>query len=154
MKKQMPPSKNARPRSEKSGRRFSRIGASTSQIVLDAAALLDEEVAAGIVAARRIQDRFQKERRFEPGDLDEVLQRFRSNAHDIVNTLNDQFTSLRSSDNDELIGRFLKNTHDLLDLAFGMVTTGAEIVSKFAQSKLNRPNQPSAGAKAHGRRRR
>jgi hypothetical protein len=153
MKKEVPTNKSAR-RTEKRGQRFGQIGATTSRIVMDAAALLDEEVAAGIVAAKRVQERFQKERRIEPADFSEALQRFRSDAHDIVNTLNDQFTRLRSPENDELIGRLLKDTHNLLDLAFGIVDTGAEIASQLAQSKLNPPNRRSAQAKARARRRR
>jgi len=154
MKKEVPANKSARRTFQKRGQRFGQIGATTSQIVMDAAALLDEEVAAGIVAAKRVQERFQKERRIDPADFSEALQRFRSDAHDIVNTLNDQFTRLRSPENDELIGRLLKDTHNLLDLAFGIVDTGAEIASQLAQSKLNRPNQRSAEAKTRARRRR
>jgi len=154
MKKEVPTNKSARRTSEKRGQRFGQIGATTSRIVMDAAALLDEEVAAGIVAAKRVQERFQKERRIEPADFSEALQRFRSDAHDIVNTLNDQFTRMRSPENDELIGRLLKDTHNLLDLAFGIIDTGAEIASQLAQSKLNPPNQRSAEAKARARRRR
>ena len=154
MKKQITRGKRARPASRNSGHRFGQIGATTSKIVMDAAALLDEEMAAGILTAKRVHKRFQKERRIEPADFREAFQRFQSDAHDIVNTLNDQFTRLRSPENDELIGRLLKNTHDLLDLAFGIVKTGAEIARQLAQSSLNRPKQGSAKAKAHARRRR
>jgi hypothetical protein len=154
MKKEVPNNNSARRTSQKRGQRFGQIGAATSRIVIDAAALLDEEVAAGIVAAKRVQERFQKERRIEPADFSEALQRFRSDAHHIVNTLNDQFTRMRSPENDELIGRLLKDTHNLLDLAFGIVDTGAEIASQLAQSKFNPPNQRSAEAKARARRRR
>lgn len=156
MKKQMGRSKRARvrPASRNSGQRFSQIGARTSKIVLDAAALLDEEMAAGILTAKRVHERFQRERRIEPADFSEAFQRFRSNAHDIVNTLNDQFTRLRSPENNELIGRLLKNTHDLVDLAFAIVKTGAELASQVAQSNRNRRKQGLAKAKVHARRRR
>lgn len=154
MKKAIPIKERRRPRAENNDPRFGQIGATTSKIVMDAAALLDEEVAAGIVAAKRMQERFQKERRIEPADFGTVLQRFQSDAHDIVNTLNDQFTRLRSPENDELIGRLLKNTHDLLDLAVGMVNTGAEIASQLAQSNLSRPSKGSPKDEAKARRRR
>jgi hypothetical protein len=147
LKKQRPIKKKPRRSAEEDGERFGKLGATTSQIVLDAAALLDEEMAAGILAAKRVQERFQKERRIESADFGEALQRFQSDAHDIVNTLKDQFTRLRSPENDQLIDRLLKNTHDLLDLAVGMVNTGAEIASQLAQSNLNRPNERSAKAR-------
>ena len=41
--------------------RFEGISKSTAQIVKDAAALLDEELAAGIVAANQVQRRFRKD---------------------------------------------------------------------------------------------
>jgi hypothetical protein len=41
--------------------RFSQISKSRSQIVREAAVLLDEEIASGIVAAKQMQQRFQKE---------------------------------------------------------------------------------------------
>lgn len=146
--------RNGRASGGRNAARFRDVGRSTSQIVRDAAALLDEEVAAGIVAAKRVHDRFQKERKIDPADLGDVLQRFQSDAHDIVNTLNEQFAELRSPQSEELLGRFVKSTHELLDLAVGMVNTGAEIANHLAQSNLARPDAKPAGARSRGARRR
>ena len=57
---------------------------STSQIVKDAAALLDEELAAGIVAPDQVQRRLRKEGRIDPADFSNALKRFQADAHEII----------------------------------------------------------------------
>ena len=117
-------------------KRFKQIGKSSSQIVKDAAHLLDEEIAAGIVAAKQMQQRFRRERRIDPGDFKEALQRFQGDAHEVVNMLNDQISDLSSEENTELIKRLNNNTHDLLDLVVELINMGAEIADQLAQSNL------------------
>ena len=58
--------------------RLKQISKSSSQIVKDAAVLLDEEIASGIVAAKQVQQRFQKERRINPTDFKDALTRFQA----------------------------------------------------------------------------
>jgi hypothetical protein len=128
--------------------RFSQISRASSQIVRDAAALLDEEMAAGIVAARNVQQRFERERRIESADFAEALQRFQGDAHEVVNLLHAQFAELRSEENAELITRFVDNAHNLLDVVIGLVNTGADIANQLAAENL-----PKRNAKPNGRRR-
>jgi hypothetical protein len=133
----------ARKRAGPSGRnnqRFKSIGKAGSQIVRDAAALLDEEIAAGIVAARNVQQRFQKQRQLDPGDLKGALQRFQGDAHEVVSLVNDQFTELRAEENAELVKRMVNNAHDLVDVVVGVVNMGVEVANELAQAKLPRKN--------------
>ncbi len=118
--------------------RVKQISKSSSQIVKDAAALLDEEVAAGIVAAKQMQQRFQKERRIDANDFKQALQKFQGDAHEVVTRLNDQLGELGSEDNAELVKRLVNNTHDVVDLAVEMVNMGAEIANQLVQSNLQR----------------
>jgi hypothetical protein len=114
------------------------ISKSSAQIVKDAAALLDEELAAGIVAAKQVQQRFQKDRRIDAGDFKKTLQKFQGDAHEVVSLLEDQISKLRSQENAELAKRLLHNTHDVVDLAVELVNMGAEIADQLAQSNLKR----------------
>lgn len=118
--------------------RLKQISKSSSQIVKDAAGLLDEELASGIVAAKQVQQRFQKERRINPGDFKDALTRFQGDAHDVVNLLNDQFAEMRSDENAELVKRFTGNAHSLLDLVVELVNTSAEIADQLAKSNLQK----------------
>jgi len=119
-------------------KRLKDIGEHTAQIVKEAAAILNEEVAAGVVAARRMQQRFKKERRVDPADFKEALQKFQSDAHDIVDLLNRQLDEFRSQENSALIKRLIGTSHDMLDLAVEFVETGAEVAGQLAQSANKR----------------
>jgi hypothetical protein len=114
------------------------ISKSSAQIVKDAAALLDEEVAAGIVAAKQVQQRFQKDRRIDPGDFRKTLKKFQGDAHEVVSLLDDQVSELRSQENTALVKRLLHNTHDVVDLTVELVNMGAEIADQLAQANLKR----------------
>src|SRR5215467_12133268 len=101
--------------------RVKQISKSTAQIVKDAAALLDEEVAEGIVAARQMQQRFRKERRIDANDFNQALQKFQGDAHELITNFNDQLGELRSEENADLMKRLVSNTHDVVDLTVEMV---------------------------------
>lgn len=144
-------SRTSRPRAarDSSATRLGNIGKASAQIVKDAAALLDEEIAAGIIAAKRMQERFQKERRIDAADFQDALQRLQSDAHGIVNLFNDQIAELRTDESAAIMTKLVNNTHGLLDLAVGLVTTGAEIANQLIQAK--RPKQKArARAKRRG----
>jgi len=134
----------ARRRRKSQNTSIEQIGESSSQIVLTAAKLLDEEVAAGIITAKKVQDRFAHEKRIDPSDFATTLQRFQADGHEVVNTLNAQVEKMRSGEGAELASRLIDHTHGLLDLAIGLINTGAEIANEFAGSR-------TANGKARGR---
>lgn len=137
-KKQQPRANATKDNPAARSARLKQISKSSSQIVRDAAGLLDEELASGIVAAKQVQQRFQKERRINPGDFKDALTRFQGDAHDVVNLLNDQFAEMRSDENAELVKRFTGNAHSLLDLVVELVNTSAEIADQLAKSNLQK----------------
>ena len=116
--------------------RIKEISKASGQIVKEAAVLLDEEMAAGIVAAKKMQQRFQKDRRIDPSDFGEALQRFQSDGHEVVNLLNEQIAELRSDENAALMTRFTNNAHDLLDLVVGLVKMGADTANQLVEANL------------------
>ena len=61
----------------------------TSQVVMQAASILEEEVAAGIRAAKQIENKFIDVEELRSGKPDEVLQRFRRDAHELVDIILD-----------------------------------------------------------------
>lgn len=124
---------------------FKQISASTSRIVSEAAALLDAELAAGVLAAKKVQQRFARERRLEPGDFKEVLARLQRDAHEVVDLVNDQLAALRNQENVEHTTRLLSNGHDLVDLAVGLINMGAEMADELVQAKVPRKNGTGRG---------
>lgn len=126
--------------------RFKQISKSSSQIVRDAAVLLDEEIAAGIVAAKQMQQRFQKERRIDPEDFRSLVQKFQKDAHEVVNLFSDQIAELRSKENAELVDNLVRRAHDALDLATEVFVMSADIAAKAVQSRL-RKMRPAGNAR-------
>ncbi len=61
----------------------------TSRVVQLAASILEEELAAGIEAAKRVEQRFVDVGKLRGGNPEEVMQRFRHDAHDVVDILID-----------------------------------------------------------------
>jgi hypothetical protein len=61
----------------------------TSRVVQQAASILEEEIAAGIVAARQIEGRFVSIEQLRGGKPEEVMQRLRRDAHDVLDILVD-----------------------------------------------------------------
>lgn len=65
------------------------LPASTSRIVEQAASILEEEIAAGIVTAKRVEERFVDIGKVRGKDPKEVMQRFRHDAHEVLDILVD-----------------------------------------------------------------
>jgi len=131
--------------------RFQRISRGSSQIVKEAAVLLDDEIAAGIVAAKQMQQRFQRERRIDPGDLKAMLARFRNDAHEVVTAISDQFAELRSEENTEIANRFAANAHGLLDVVVELVNTTAEMADQLVQASVLRKRSGSTSRSSRTR---
>jgi hypothetical protein len=113
-------------------RRLQTISKSTAQIVMDAASLLDAEVAAGIVAAKKVQRSLQKHRRLPASELKQAVGKFQSDAHELVNILHDQITRASSKQNTALAKRFAQNAGDVVDLAVELVNMGTELAAQLS----------------------
>jgi hypothetical protein len=68
---------------------FKNFADTTSQVVKQAASILEEEIAAGIVAARQIENKLIDSEKLRSGKPDEVFQRFRRDAHEVVDIVMD-----------------------------------------------------------------
>ena len=126
-------------RNRKSGR-LDDVSKSTAQIVKDAAALLDEELAAGIVAANQVQKRLRKEGRVDPQDFSSALQRFQADAHEVIKLLNDRLNDMRSQENFDLVKNLVNRSHDMVDIAVELVNGSAEIATQLANSPIVKEN--------------
>jgi hypothetical protein len=116
-------------------RRFEEISNSSAQVVKDAAALLDEELAAGIQTAKQVQQRFRKRGRIDPADFSDALQRFQADAHEVIGLLNDRLDEMRSQENFQLVRKLVQRSHDLVDVAVELVNSSAEIANQIANSR-------------------
>lgn len=56
----------------------------TSHVVMRAASILEEEIARGIIAAKEIEGKFLNVEKTRSRDPEEVIQRFRRDAHEVI----------------------------------------------------------------------
>lgn len=68
---------------------FKDLSDTTSRVVQQAASILEEEIAAGIRVAKDIEGRFLKVEELRARKPDEVVQRFRNDAHEVLDILMD-----------------------------------------------------------------
>jgi len=101
---------------------FKSFADATSQIVMQAASILEEEVAAGILAAKQIENRFIDIEEMRSGKPDEILQRFRRDAHELVDIILD------------IVGAAAKNASRLAARAISIRTSGS--IAEVAQTPV------------------
>ncbi len=65
------------------------VAGATSRIVQQAASILEEEISAGIDAARRVEERFIDVQKIRAKSPEEIMQRFRRDSHEVVDILVD-----------------------------------------------------------------
>jgi hypothetical protein len=105
--------------------------ASASAAVREAASVLERELAAGLAGVRRVETRFTQERRVDPGEFDEVLERFRSNAHELIDVASARVTELGSDDVADLSKRLTRDAHDLFDVALDMFKLAPDAINRL-----------------------
>jgi hypothetical protein len=119
--------------------------ASASAAVREAASVLERELAAGLAGVRRVETRFTQERRVDPGEFDEVLERFRSNAHELIDVASARVTELGSDDVADLSKRLTRDAHDLFDVALDMFKLAPDAINRLVAKGEQALPEPSDG---------
>lgn len=114
---------------------LSDLGQSTSDMIQKAASVLEEEVAAGIVAAREVERAVREEDEFSAGQFDEIMERLRVDTHEFVSIIGAQINELRSSEYDDFAERFQKDAHDSLDIILRAMSLAPELINRLLKSK-------------------
>lgn len=68
---------------------FSQVAKSTSKVVEQAASILEEEIAAGIVTARKVEDKLFDTKEIRSENKQALFSRFRTDAHEVVDIVMD-----------------------------------------------------------------
>ena len=120
---------------------------SGSKAVRQAATVLEGELSSGLAGVRKIQQRFTKEHRVDQKEFDEVLDRFRVNAHELIDVAAGRMADLRSPDVQDLSQRLTTDAHDLFDTMLNLVGMAPDIVNRLAagaEKQLPEPAKPRA----------
>ena len=137
---------------EKTGRerrdeRFDKVAEETSETVTHAASVLEEELAAGIASARRLEEKLSADRRVDPEAFDELVTRVRTDGHALIDTV---VAQLKMSDDrrGEVIRRYTSDAHEVLDGVLNL----ARLVPDVANGLVDRvastaPEKPTPSDK-------
>lgn len=106
------------------------LGPGTADVVRRASEVLESELAAGLTAARKTQERFRAERRVEAGDFQEALDRFRKDGHELVGVARSLTSELRSQSTDAIVQRLFGDADQALDLALSLVELAPDLINR------------------------
>lgn len=109
------------------------FGASTSDMIQKAAVILEEEVAAGLLAAKEVERSMRETGDVRSDSFDDIVVRLRQDAHDVVNIIGEQVDQLRAEEFDELSHRFQRDAHEAVDVLLNVVTNAPNIINRFLQ---------------------
>ena len=74
---------------KKKSRKSESLTVEAVRIVEQAASILEEEISAGIVAAKKVGERYASTNSLNSGKTDEVMERFRNDAHEVLDIVLD-----------------------------------------------------------------
>ncbi len=116
----------------KEGQSLEGAAASASAAVRQAASVLERELAAGLAGVRKVETRFAEERRVDPAEFDQVLERFRSNAHELIDVASARVSELGSDDVLDLSKRLTRDAHDLFDGVLDLFRLAPDMINRVA----------------------
>jgi len=128
------PKKSKAKKEKERARILKQFGESSSDMIQKAALILEEEVAAGIVAAKEIERSMREEGDVRSAEFDDIVQRMRRDAHDVVDIIGTQVNQFRSSEFDDLANRFQKDAHEAVDLFINVLNVAPDIITRAVQN--------------------
>ena len=125
-----------------SGERVKESGSEASDAVQRAASVFEEELAAGLAGAEKLEQRFRAEHRIDPDELNAIVQRFRDDGHNVIEVLAERLGDFESEDMRSLAQRFTKDAHGILDTFANLVNLAPDIANRVLDQ-----HDPSSGEK-------
>jgi hypothetical protein len=92
---------------------------------------LEEEIAAGIVAAKQVESSLVNQTAFNHREFDAVLKRLGKDAHDIINLIGSRARESSSTDTVQLAKRFESDAHDVVEMVANLLSIAPELVRRF-----------------------
>ena len=118
---------------DESGDQLRNAGEQASAAVIQAAQVLESELAGGIEEGRSLQAKFTERRRLEPDDLDELAKRVRRSGHDLIDVLTERVHDMGAQDVQDLAGRFGRDAHSVLDGVIDLVSVVPDVVNRLME---------------------
>jgi hypothetical protein len=126
------------------GQRLEEAGDEASKAVRRAADVLEREVSAGLDESRRMERVALDNRRLDPEQLRQVADRFRRNAHDLIDMVGNRVVEMTGDDTRDLSRRLSGDAHSLLDALVDLAEVAPDVVNSLAQ-RITDPGNHQAG---------
>ncbi|MQS10846.1 hypothetical protein F7Q99_00765 [Streptomyces kaniharaensis] len=96
--------------------RLSDLGEQGSRAVMEAAAALEGELAAGLVDAKAAGDRLADEHRVDQEEFDKLVRRVSENTHQLIDAVSARVLGSTTGDAAEQTQMLTTSAHDIVDL--------------------------------------
>ncbi|MCZ7438173.1 hypothetical protein O7598_17315 [Micromonospora sp. WMMC241] len=116
---------------ERTNERFEKVAEETSETVTHAATVLEEELAAGLAGARRLEEKLSESRRVDPEAFDELVARVRTDGHSLIDTVVGQL-KMADDQRGEVIRRYTSDAHDALDTVLNLARLAPDVANGLA----------------------
>lgn len=143
------PAGRKRPRTQR--KQLEGAAQAASNAVRQAAAVLEGELASGLVGIRRMQERFTGDRHVDQSEFNAVLEQLRTNAHDLIALAAGRVADLRSDDVQDLSQRFTADAHEVVDTLTGLVGLAPDIINRLSSRFDSAVGTPSAAGRTRAR---
>ncbi|MET7836440.1 hypothetical protein O7600_07215 [Micromonospora sp. WMMA1998] len=116
---------------ERTNERFEKVAGETSETVTHAASVLEEELAAGLAGARRLEEKLSADRRVDPEAFDELVARVRTDGHALIDTVVAQL-KMADDQRGEVVRRYTSDAHDALDTVLNLARLAPDVANGLA----------------------
>lgn len=122
-----------------------RLAREASEVVKQAAAILQKELTDSSGMAGEMQKKFATTRRVDHGEFKVLADRVRKDVHDLIAIASEMFSELRTEEVQSLVDRIATDAHDVVDTTMNLVEHTPEAATRFALLGFTTP-QPSGDA--------
>ncbi|MFJ3791594.1 hypothetical protein [Kitasatospora sp. NPDC090091] len=132
--------------------RFSELGEQGSRAVMEAAAVLERELAAGLADAKAAGTRLTSEHRVDEEEFDRLVRRVSENTHQLIDAVSARVQDSTRGDTADQTRQLTANAHDILDLLLNLSALAPAIANRSLRATFG-PEREGAesGDGAEGR---
>src|SRR5215210_4118648 len=118
------------------------IARDASNVIKQAASILQKEVAASSVSAADMQQKFAATKRVDRGEFKQLADRVREDVHDLIAIMSDMFTELKTDEVQSLVSNVANDAHEVVDTAMNLVENAPDAATRLAAFGFTTPVAP------------
>jgi hypothetical protein len=115
------------------------VSRGVTDVVKQAAAILQQELADHSARASTMQQKFAETRKVDPGEFKALSDRVRQDVHDLIAMAGEMFSELRTDDVQTLVAQMATDAHDVVDTAMNLIENTPAAAGTFARFGFTSP---------------